>query len=106
MPLCASLAAPASKRSIRPFWKTMDRLASFHDMGSRATSRCPRAGTTSLATYWNGNFGFGMDFTGLHSLFAYNEWANARLFSATADLSNEQLTRDLGSSFRSICDTL
>jgi len=47
-----------------------------------------------------------MNTTGLQSFFAYNEWANARLLAATADLSNEQFTRDLQSSFRSIRDTL
>jgi uncharacterized damage-inducible protein DinB len=46
-----------------------------------------------------------MNTTGLQSFFAYNEWANARLLAATADLSHEQFTRDLQSSFRSIRDT-
>ena len=47
-----------------------------------------------------------MNVAGLHSFFAYNEWANARLLGAVTDLSNEQFTKDLGSSFRSIRDTL
>ena len=38
--------------------------------------------------------------------FEYNRWANARLLEAAAALTNEQLTRDLTSSYASIRDTL
>jgi uncharacterized damage-inducible protein DinB len=38
----------------------------------------------------------------LRSLLTYNEWANARTFTAIGTLSDEQLTKDLGSSFPSI----
>jgi uncharacterized damage-inducible protein DinB len=41
----------------------------------------------------------------LRSLFAYNEWANARLLGVVSDLSDEQFTRELASSFPSIRDT-
>jgi uncharacterized damage-inducible protein DinB len=40
------------------------------------------------------------------TLFAYDAWANRRLLDACAALSTEQFTRDLGSSFRSVRDTL
>lgn len=40
------------------------------------------------------------------TLFAYDSWANRRLLDACSALSNEQFTRDLGSSFRSVRDTL
>jgi uncharacterized damage-inducible protein DinB len=38
--------------------------------------------------------------------FRYNRWANRELMKALAVLTPEQFTRDLGSSFRSIRDTL
>lgn len=39
-------------------------------------------------------------------LYDYNSWANHRTLDACAALSDEQFTRDLGSSFRSARDTL
>lgn len=42
----------------------------------------------------------------LRSLFAYDDWANKRALDACASLSPEQFTRDLGSSFHSVRDTL
>lgn len=39
-------------------------------------------------------------------LYDYNSWANHRTLEACAALSEEQFTRDLGSSFRSLRDTL
>jgi uncharacterized damage-inducible protein DinB len=39
-------------------------------------------------------------------LFAYNRWANERMLDATAALSQEELTRDLGGSFPSLRATL
>jgi pantoate--beta-alanine ligase len=39
-------------------------------------------------------------------LFQYNQWADRRTLDACAALANEQFTRDLGSSFRSVRDTL
>ena len=47
-----------------------------------------------------------MDMDDIRSLFAYNEWANGRLFSSLSALSDEQLTRNLDSSFPSIRDTV
>jgi uncharacterized damage-inducible protein DinB len=46
-----------------------------------------------------------MNIAELRSLFAYNEWANARLLGVVSDLSDEQFTRNLASSFPSIRDT-
>lgn len=42
----------------------------------------------------------------VQSLYAYNEWANARIFSAAAALDPEVFTTPRGSSFSSIRDTL
>jgi uncharacterized damage-inducible protein DinB len=42
----------------------------------------------------------------LHLLFHYNQWADRRLLDVCSTLPNEQFTRDLGSSFRSVRDTL
>jgi uncharacterized damage-inducible protein DinB len=39
-------------------------------------------------------------------LYDYNSWANHRTLDACAALAEEQFTRDLGSSFRSVRDTL
>jgi uncharacterized damage-inducible protein DinB len=40
------------------------------------------------------------------TLFQYNQWADRRMVEACSTLTNEQFTRDLGSSFRSVRDTL
>jgi uncharacterized damage-inducible protein DinB len=42
----------------------------------------------------------------VRQLFAYNKWANLRVFASLSDLSDEQFTRGLGSSFSSIRDTV
>jgi uncharacterized damage-inducible protein DinB len=42
----------------------------------------------------------------IHQLYQYNQWANRRTLDACAALTNEQFTRDLGSSFKSVRDTL
>src|ERR1700690_3082552 len=39
-------------------------------------------------------------------LFQYNQWANLRTLDACAALTNEQFTRNLGSSFGSVRDTI
>jgi len=39
-------------------------------------------------------------------LYEYNSWANSRSLDACSTLSDEQFTRDIGSSFRSVRDTL
>lgn len=40
------------------------------------------------------------------TLYAYNSWANRRTLDSCAALAPEQFTRDMGSSFRSVRDTL
>ena len=40
------------------------------------------------------------------TLYAYDAWANRRMLDACAALAPEQFTKDLGSSFRSVRDTL
>ncbi len=42
----------------------------------------------------------------VHSLYAYNSWANHRALDASSALSPEQFTRNLVSSFPSVRDTL
>lgn len=39
-------------------------------------------------------------------LYEYDRWANQRVLHAASALSAENFTRDLGGSFRSVCDTL
>jgi len=39
-------------------------------------------------------------------LYEYDRWANNRVLQAVSGLSDEQFTRDLGGSFRSVRDTL
>ena len=42
----------------------------------------------------------------INELFEYNRWANQRMLNAVATLSEEQLNRDLKSSFPSVRETL
>ena len=42
----------------------------------------------------------------IHLLFQYNQWADRRMLDTCGTLTNEQFTRDLSSSFRSVRDTL
>lgn len=42
----------------------------------------------------------------LRVLFQYNQWANRKTLDSCSSLSGELFTRDLGSSFRSVRDTL
>jgi uncharacterized damage-inducible protein DinB len=47
-----------------------------------------------------------MDLADFRTLYDFNSWANRRTLEACAALAPEQFTRDLGSSFRSVRDTL
>ena len=47
-----------------------------------------------------------MNIGDFRTLYDYNSWANHRVFDASAALTPEQFTRDLGSSFSSVRDTL
>ena len=42
----------------------------------------------------------------IQSLYRYNTWANSRVFDAVSGLDQEAFTRDLGSSYPSVRDTL
>jgi len=47
-----------------------------------------------------------MNIEDVRTLYDYNSWANHRAVEACAAVAPEQFTRDLGSSFRSLRDTL
>ncbi len=47
-----------------------------------------------------------MDLADLRLLLDYNYWARDRVLAAVSSISPEQYTRDLGSSFKSVRDTL
>lgn len=47
-----------------------------------------------------------MDAATIRRLFAYTDWANARIAQAIEAIADEQFTRSLGGSFGSIADTL
>lgn len=47
-----------------------------------------------------------MDIQDFRTLYQYNSWANHRTLDCCASLTPEQFTRDLGSSFGSVRDTL
>ncbi len=48
----------------------------------------------------------GMNVAEFRSLFAYNEWANARLFNALDELTEEQFRQPITSSFSSVQNTV
>ena len=47
-----------------------------------------------------------MDVTDIQELYRYNHWANGRVLEAVSGLTPREFTRDLGSSYPSIRDTL
>ncbi|MGH9774134.1 MAG: DinB family protein [Candidatus Acidiferrales bacterium] len=47
-----------------------------------------------------------LDTEAIRDLYDYNAWANQRALEACAPLSGDQFMKDLGSSFRSVRDTL
>lgn len=47
-----------------------------------------------------------MNVEDVRTLYDYNTWANHRILDASASVAPEQFTRDLGSSFHSLRDTL
>jgi uncharacterized damage-inducible protein DinB len=47
-----------------------------------------------------------VDVTSIRELFAYNQWANERTLAAASLLNGGDFTRNLGSSFSSVRDTL
>ncbi len=47
-----------------------------------------------------------MDLKSIQALYDYNRWANAKVLEAVSKLSEEQFTKDIENSFRSVRDTL
>jgi uncharacterized damage-inducible protein DinB len=47
-----------------------------------------------------------IDVRAIQELYAYNRWANNRVFDVVATLTPDQFTRDLGSSYPSLRDTI
>src|SRR5579862_7354973 len=47
-----------------------------------------------------------MNVEDIRALFEYDSWANHRTLDSCAAISTEQFTKDLGSSFKSVRDTL
>jgi uncharacterized damage-inducible protein DinB len=47
-----------------------------------------------------------IDVRAIQELYAYNRWANNRVFDVVATLTPNQFTRDLGSSYPSLRDTI
>ncbi len=47
-----------------------------------------------------------MDAKPMQAVYDYNRWANARTLAASSKLTVDELTRDLGSSYRSVRDTI
>jgi uncharacterized damage-inducible protein DinB len=47
-----------------------------------------------------------IDVTVIQELYRYNRWANGRMFDAVSSLTPEECTKDLGSSYPSVRDTL
>ena len=46
------------------------------------------------------------DVPAIQGLYRYNTWANGRVFDAASSLGSEEFTKDLGSSYPSVRDTL
>lgn len=99
----------------QPLWQMMQHLAnhSTYHRG-QVTLMLRQLGCTAVATdlilYYREHNGETqeavMDPETLRLLYDYNAWANQRALQACAGLTGEQFTRDLGSSFRSVRDTL
>ncbi|OGC74896.1 MAG: hypothetical protein A2145_06030 [candidate division Zixibacteria bacterium RBG_16_40_9] len=47
-----------------------------------------------------------MDIETIDNLYKYNSWANTKVFETVSKLTPEQFNKDLGSSYRSVKDTL
>jgi uncharacterized damage-inducible protein DinB len=69
-----------------------------------------KAASLDLIYYWrdkpDGFRGAAIDPETLRELYEYENWANLRMLDACARLAPEQFTRDLGSSFPSVRDTV
>jgi uncharacterized damage-inducible protein DinB len=99
----------------QPLWQMMQHLVNhgtYHR--GQVTTMLRQLGAAAVATdlilYYREHNGETreavMDPETLRSLYDYNAWANQRALEACAGLTGEQFRRDLGSSFRSVRDTL
>jgi len=99
----------------QPLWQMMQHLAnhgSYHR--GQVTTMLRQLGAapvpTDLILYYrehNGKaFGAAIEPQTLRLLYDYNAWANHRMLESCAALTEEQFTRDVGSSFRSVRDTV
>ena len=99
----------------QPLWQMLQHLAnhgSYHR--GQITSMLRQLGAVPAATdlilFYREHAGTlpakALDPATVRLLFEYNTWANSRTLDACGTLTREQFTRDLGSSFRSVRDTL
>jgi len=99
----------------QPLWQMLQHLAnhgSYHR--GQITSMLRQLGAVPAATdlilFYRERAGKppaeALDPATVRLLFEYNAWANRRTLDACGTLTQEQFTRDLGSSFRSVRDTL
>ncbi len=105
----------AGKEQTQPYWQMMQHLAnhSTYHRGQVATL-LRQLGAKPIATDLIAYFREGdakrvampPDAEKIRLLYEYDAWANHRVLDACATLKEEQFTRDLGSSFRSVRDTL
>ena len=105
----------AGKEQAQPYWQMMQHLAnhSTYHRGQVATL-LRQLGAQPVATDLIAYLREGEtkpvaappDAEKIRLLYDYNAWANHRTLEASATLKEEQFTRDLGSSFRSVRDTL
>jgi uncharacterized damage-inducible protein DinB len=99
----------------QPYWQMMQHLAnhSTYHRGQVATllrQLGAQPVATDLIAYLRERdtrrVAASPDAENIRLLYDYNSWANHRLLEVSATLKEEQFTRDLGSSFRSVRDTL
>lgn len=103
------------KEQAQPYWQMMQHLANhgtYHR--GQVTTLLRQLGAKPAATDLIAYFREGdaepvatpPDAEKIRLLYDYNAWANHRSMEASVTLSEEQFTRDLGSSFGSVRDTL
>lgn len=99
----------------QPLWQMMQHLAnhgSYHR--GQVTTMLRQLGAapaaTDLVLYYREHdgkaFGAALDPEIIRLLYDYSTWANHHMLESCAALTDEQFTRDLGSSHRSVRDTL
>jgi len=105
----------AGKEQAQPYWQMMQHVAnhSTYHRGQVATllrQLGAKPVATDLIAYLREGdakrVAMPPEAEKIRLLYDYNAWANHRVLDACATLKEEQFTRDLGSSFRSVRDTL